>query len=121
MRPLALGSLDGAYVFASESCAFDTIGAEFIRDVRPGEVLVADKKCLTSHLAAQATDTARELARKEGVHSGFSAGAAVYAALKIAERPGTSLEQFPHERKIAAHRLERLADVMSESFRRGIQ
>lgn len=58
MRPLALGSLDGAYVFASESCAFDTIGAEFIRDVRPGEVLVADKKSLTSHQAAQATDTA---------------------------------------------------------------
>ena len=58
MRPLALGSLDGAYVLASESCAFDTIGAEFIRDVRPGEVLVADKKCLTSHQAAQATDTA---------------------------------------------------------------
>jgi len=36
---------------------------------------------------SQATETARELAKKEGVHSGFSAGAAVYAALKVAERP----------------------------------
>ncbi len=58
MRPLALGSLDGAYAFASESCAFDTIGAEFIRDVRPGEIIVADKRGLKSHQAVHANDTA---------------------------------------------------------------
>ena len=39
-RPLALGTIDGAYVVASETCAFDIIGAEYIRDVAPGEVLV---------------------------------------------------------------------------------
>jgi len=38
-RPLSLGKLDDAYVIASETCAFDQIGAEHIRDVMPGEVL----------------------------------------------------------------------------------
>ena len=58
MRPLALGSLNGAYVFASESCAFDTIGAEFIRDVRPGEIVIAGSGGLRSHQAIHAADTA---------------------------------------------------------------
>ncbi len=58
MRPLALGKLDSAYIFASESCAFDTIGAEFIRDVRPGEIIIADKNGLKSHQAVRAEDTA---------------------------------------------------------------
>ena len=58
MRPLALGSLNGSYVFASESCAFDTIGAEFIRDVRPGEIIVVNHAVLRSHQTAHATDTA---------------------------------------------------------------
>ena len=42
IRPLELGRLDGAVVFASETCAFDHIGAEPVREVRPGELLVAD-------------------------------------------------------------------------------
>lgn len=44
-RPLCMGRLpDGAgYVFASESCALDSIGAEFVRDVEPGEIVVADE------------------------------------------------------------------------------
>jgi amidophosphoribosyltransferase len=58
MRPLALGRLGSAYLFASESCAFDTIGAEFIRDVRPGEILVADKHGIKSYQTARADDTA---------------------------------------------------------------
>ena len=39
-RPLVLGELDGAYVVASETCAFDLIGAKLIRSVEPGEVLI---------------------------------------------------------------------------------
>jgi amidophosphoribosyltransferase len=39
-RPLALGRLDGAYVVCSETCAMDLIGATYVRDVEPGEVLV---------------------------------------------------------------------------------
>ncbi len=39
-RPLSLGKLNGGYIVASESCAFDITGAEFIRDINPGEMLV---------------------------------------------------------------------------------
>ncbi|MEE8484166.1 MAG: amidophosphoribosyltransferase [Nitrospinota bacterium] len=39
-RPLAMGTLKGATVFASETCAFDLIGAEYVRDVKPGEMVV---------------------------------------------------------------------------------
>ena len=43
-RPLSLGRLrNGGYVVASETCAFDLIGAEFIRDVEPGELLVFEE------------------------------------------------------------------------------
>ncbi len=41
-RPLVLGRLDGAAVVASETCALDLIDAEYVRDIEPGEVLVAD-------------------------------------------------------------------------------
>ena len=42
-RPLCIGHLkDGSVVFASESCALDAIGAEFERDIRPGEIVVVD-------------------------------------------------------------------------------
>jgi amidophosphoribosyltransferase len=41
-RPLCLGQLDGATVFASETCAFDLIGARYLRDVEPGEMIIAD-------------------------------------------------------------------------------
>ncbi len=41
-RPLSMGKLDDAVVFASETCSFDLIGAEFIRDIEPGEVVVAN-------------------------------------------------------------------------------
>jgi amidophosphoribosyltransferase len=43
-RPLALGKVDGSYVVASETCAFDIIDAEYIRDVEPGEVVVIDRE-----------------------------------------------------------------------------
>ena len=43
-RPLSLGMIDGSYTVASETCAFDIIGAEYIRDVEPGEVLVIDRE-----------------------------------------------------------------------------
>lgn len=41
-RPLCVGEKDGFYVVASETCAFDIIGASYIRDVQPGEVIVID-------------------------------------------------------------------------------
>lgn len=48
-RPLSLGRLNGAYVFASESCAFDLIGASLLRDVEPGELIVVDQRGLHSY------------------------------------------------------------------------
>jgi amidophosphoribosyltransferase len=47
-RPLCIGKKDGAYVLASESCAFDLIQAEFVRDVEPGEVVIIDNAGLRS-------------------------------------------------------------------------
>jgi amidophosphoribosyltransferase len=47
-RPLCLGKLDGAYVLASETCALDLIGATYIRDVQPGEILFIYKDKIES-------------------------------------------------------------------------
>jgi amidophosphoribosyltransferase len=44
VRPLALGELDGAGLLASESCAFDIMGASFVRDLEPGEVVIVDRE-----------------------------------------------------------------------------
>jgi amidophosphoribosyltransferase len=48
-RPLALGQVGDAYVVASETCAFDLIGATYVRDVEPGEILVINSKGMHSH------------------------------------------------------------------------
>src|SRR5438093_12434824 len=47
-RPLSLGRLDDAYIVASETCAFDLIHAEFVREIEPGEVLIIDENGLRS-------------------------------------------------------------------------
>jgi len=49
IRPLSLGRIDGGYCFASETCAFDLLGATFIRDVEPGETIVLDANGITSY------------------------------------------------------------------------
>ena len=48
VRPLVLGKLDNRYILTSETCALDIIGAEFVRDVEPGEIVVIDDKGLHS-------------------------------------------------------------------------
>ena len=48
IRPLCIGKLDDTWIFSSESCALDTVGAEFVRDVKPGEIVIADKDGLHS-------------------------------------------------------------------------
>src|SRR3982074_414872 len=47
-RPLGLGKLDGAYILASETCALDLIHAEFVREIKPGEVLIIDENGMRS-------------------------------------------------------------------------
>lgn len=49
IRPLVLGKLDDTHILASETCALDIMGAEFVRDVKPGEVIVIDNDGITSH------------------------------------------------------------------------
>lgn len=43
LRPLTMGRLGDAYLFSSETCAFEVVGAEMVRDIQPGEMLVLDK------------------------------------------------------------------------------
>lgn len=52
-RPLALGRLNKAWVIASETCAFDIIGARYVRDIDPGEVLEITSKGLYSETIAR--------------------------------------------------------------------
>jgi amidophosphoribosyltransferase len=49
IRPLVLGELDGRYIFASETCALDIIGARFIREVENGEVVIVSEDGIESH------------------------------------------------------------------------
>jgi len=53
IRPLSIGKLGKGYVVASETCAFDAIGAHYLRDVRPGEILVIDERGITSNQVAR--------------------------------------------------------------------
>lgn len=48
IRPLCLGKIEDGYVLASESCALATIGAEFVRDIEPGEMVVIDENGIKS-------------------------------------------------------------------------
>ena len=48
VRPLVLGKQGDAYVLASETCALDIVGASFVRDLDPGEMVVIDKNGITS-------------------------------------------------------------------------
>ena len=47
-KPLCIGKRDNAYILASETCALDTIGAEFVRDVLPGEIVTITKDGIAS-------------------------------------------------------------------------
>jgi amidophosphoribosyltransferase len=57
VRPLVLGTLEGAFVVASETCAFDLIGARYERDVEPGEVVLITREGLHSRRFAPPTPT----------------------------------------------------------------
>jgi len=48
VRPLVLGKIEDAYVLASETCALDIIGADFVRDIEPGELVILDGNTVQS-------------------------------------------------------------------------
>lgn len=53
IRPLSLGKIQNSYIVASESCALDNVGAELVRDLKPGEIMIIDEngiKSNTSHI-----------------------------------------------------------------------
>ncbi len=49
VRPLCLGQTDASFILASESCAFYTLGANFIREIEPGEIIVLGKNGIEDH------------------------------------------------------------------------
>lgn len=56
LRPLSLAKLNGGYVVSSETCAFEIVGATFIRDIKPGEILIINQKGeMTSDFYAKKT------------------------------------------------------------------
>ena len=66
IRPLSIGKLGDSYVLASETCAFDTIGARFIRDVAPGEMIVINDEGMQS--IVYTTETSMAICSMEFVY-----------------------------------------------------
>lgn len=58
-RPLVIGKRDNGYILASESCALDAVGAEFVRDVKPGEIVMLDADGIQSDETLCSTESAR--------------------------------------------------------------
>ncbi len=80
-RPLCIGRLDNSYVLTSETCALDAVGAKFIRDVAPGEIVFIGENGIES---IRMTDTKRHLCIFEHIYfarpDSFIDGASVYHA-----------------------------------------
>ncbi|MDR2110681.1 MAG: amidophosphoribosyltransferase [Spirochaetaceae bacterium] len=55
IRPLCLGKLENGWVLASESCAIDSVGAEFVRDIEPGEVIIINREQVLSFTFSEKT------------------------------------------------------------------
>lgn len=92
-RPLCIGTLDnGGYVFASESCALDSIGAQFLRDMEPGEIVVVENgelRSIKAHCTGKGTICVFEyvyFARPDSVIEGVSVHEARQRAGRILYR-----------------------------------
>lgn len=57
IRPLCVGETDGYWVVASETCALDAVGASFVRDVQPGEIVVADESGISGSSRDERAET----------------------------------------------------------------
>ena len=80
-KPLCIGKRDNAYILASETCALETIGAEFVRDVEPGEIVTITKDGIVSDRSMCFADRSKEarcvfeyiyFARPDSVFDGVS-------------------------------------------------
>ena len=63
IKPLCIGKLGEGYVVSSESCAFGIMGATFIRDVQPGEIICLDDRGLRSNLYSKFSRHRMDLCR----------------------------------------------------------
>lgn len=87
-KPLCIGKRDNAYILASETCALDAVGAEFVRDVLPGEIVTISKDEIASDTSRCNQKTARCIfeyiyfARPDSVFDGIS----VYSSRIMAGR-----------------------------------
>lgn len=88
-RPLCMGRCNGSYVFASESAALDACGAEFIRDIEPGEIVIVDNDGVRS-MKPDFGDKKKALCIFEYIYfarsDSFIDGVSVYEARKQAGR-----------------------------------
>ncbi len=89
IRPLCMGTIDGDVVVASETCALDAVGANFLRDIEPGEIVVIDSEGIHSAFMDNVPERSRMcifeyvyFARHDSVLDGMS----VYTARKEAGR-----------------------------------
>ena len=87
IRPLCIGTADGDVIVASETCALDAVGANFLRDVKPGEIVEIDSEGIHSHMMENVPEKSRMcifeyvyFARHDSVLDGYS----VYEARKKA-------------------------------------
>lgn len=79
-KPLCIGKRDNAYILASETCALDTVGATFVRDVEPGEIVTITEKgiqsdkslCLSRHKEARCVFEYIYFARPDSIIDGVS-------------------------------------------------
>lgn len=97
-RPLCMGKLNGTYVFASESAALDACGAEFVRDIEPGEIVVADSNGVRS-IKPEFPEKKKSICIFEYIYfarsDSFIDGVSVYEARKQAGR--ILAREFPVE------------------------
>ena len=59
LRPLCLGRLEDSFIITSESCALDILGATYVRDFEPGELVVVDERGITSRKVFESTKLAK--------------------------------------------------------------
>jgi amidophosphoribosyltransferase len=58
-RPLCIGRMEDSYILTSESCALDIIGAEYVRDLKPGELVIIDEGGIRSIMAQESSREAK--------------------------------------------------------------
>ena len=98
IRPLCIGKIDDAFILASESCALDAVGAEYVRDVNPGEVVVIDETGIRSIQYSE--DTACQTCSFEYIY--FARPDSVIDGLDVYTTRVKSGEQLYREHKIDA-------------------